>query len=156
MSLVAVVGLAKILSPMIEAAVAGAGAPKTVIGIAIAMLVLMPEALGSDTRRARESAPDEHQPRDRLGAGQHRADDPGGRGRGDLLDIPLVLGLAPKDLVMLVVTFLVSIVTLASGRTHMMQGAVHLVLFATFTLPCLRAVRGAARATARRRTGSRC
>ena len=49
-----------------------------------------------------------------------------------LLDMPLVLGLREKDLVMLVVTFLVSIVTLASGRTHMMQGAVHLVLFATF------------------------
>jgi Ca2+:H+ antiporter len=48
------------------------------------------------------------------------------------LDMPLLLGLGSKDLVMLVITFLVSIITLASGRTHIMQGAVHLVLFATF------------------------
>ena len=46
--------------------------------------------------------------------------------------LPLVLGLEPKDLVMLAVTFLVSAVTLGTGRTHIMQGAVHLVLFAAF------------------------
>jgi hypothetical protein len=33
---------------------------------------------------------------------------------------------------MLAVTFLVSAVTLGTGRTYMMQGAVHLVLFAAF------------------------
>jgi Ca2+:H+ antiporter len=49
-----------------------------------------------------------------------------------ILDYPLVLGLAPKDLVMLALTFLVSAVTLGTGRTQVMQGAVHLVLFATF------------------------
>ena len=42
-SLVAVVGLAKILSPSIERAVAAAGAPRAVVGIVIAMLVLLPE-----------------------------------------------------------------------------------------------------------------
>jgi len=46
--------------------------------------------------------------------------------------LPLVLGLASKELALLVLTFVVSAVTLASGRTHMMQGAVHLVVFATF------------------------
>ena len=43
LSLVVVVGLAKALNPAIEAAVKAVGAPKTVVGIAIAMLVLMPE-----------------------------------------------------------------------------------------------------------------
>ena len=33
---------------------------------------------------------------------------------------------------LLAITFLVSTVTLGTGRTHVMQGAVHLVLFATF------------------------
>src|SRR4029078_9246123 len=42
-SLVAVVGLAKMLSPTIEMAVERAGAPRAVVGIAIAMLVLLPE-----------------------------------------------------------------------------------------------------------------
>jgi Ca2+:H+ antiporter len=43
-----------------------------------------------------------------------------------------VLGLAPKDLVLLALTFLVSAITLGTGRTNVMQGAVHLVLFAAF------------------------
>ena len=47
-------------------------------------------------------------------------------------DLPLVLGLEPKDIALLAVTFLVSAVTLGTGRTYMMQGAVHLVLFAAF------------------------
>jgi Ca2+:H+ antiporter len=40
--------------------------------------------------------------------------------------------LEAKDLVLLAVTFLTSAVTLASGRTYVMQGAIHLVLFAAF------------------------
>jgi Ca2+:H+ antiporter len=48
------------------------------------------------------------------------------------LNLPLVLGLEPKDLALLAATLVVSTVTLASGRTHIMQGAVHLVLFAAF------------------------
>ena len=49
-----------------------------------------------------------------------------------VLVLPLVLGLEPKELALLMVTFLTSVVTLGSGRTHMMQGAVHLVIFAAF------------------------
>ena len=37
-----------------------------------------------------------------------------------------------EDLAMLAVTLLLSAVTLGTGRTHMMQGAVHLVVFAAF------------------------
>jgi Ca2+:H+ antiporter len=40
-----------------------------------------------------------------------------------MLDLPLVLGLEAKDLVLLVLAFLVSTITLASGRTNLMQGA---------------------------------
>jgi len=47
-------------------------------------------------------------------------------------DLPLVLGLAPKDVVMLALTLLVSAVTLGTGRTHVMQGAVQLVIFAAY------------------------
>jgi Ca2+:H+ antiporter len=43
LSLAVVVGLAEALNPAIEAGVKAAGAPKTVVGIAIAMLVLLPE-----------------------------------------------------------------------------------------------------------------
>jgi Ca2+:H+ antiporter len=48
------------------------------------------------------------------------------------LQLPLTLGLEAKDIVLLVLTFVVSVITLASGRTNLMQGAVHLVIFAAF------------------------
>jgi Ca2+:H+ antiporter len=44
------------------------------------------------------------------------------------------LGLEGSDLVMLVLTLAVSMITFASGRTHVMQGAVHLVLFLAYVL----------------------
>ncbi len=46
-SLVAVVGLAKILSPDIEHMLAKIGAPKSAIGVAIALLVLLPEGFAA-------------------------------------------------------------------------------------------------------------
>jgi Ca2+:H+ antiporter len=47
---------------------------------------------------------------------------------------PVTLGLEGSDLVMLVLTLAVSMITFASGRTHVMQGAVHLVLFLAYVL----------------------
>jgi Ca2+:H+ antiporter len=67
-SLVAVVGLAKTLSPTIEAGVDAAGAPRAVIGIAIAMLVLAPEASAA-MRAALANRFSQREPRPRLGAG---------------------------------------------------------------------------------------
>ena len=50
-----------------------------------------------------------------------------------VIGIPLELGLdQPKDVIMLALTFVLSAVTLATGRTHVMQGAVHVVMFAAF------------------------
>ncbi len=46
----------------------------------------------------------------------------------------MTLGLEHGDLVMLLLTLAVSIITFASGRTHLMQGAVHLVLFLAYVL----------------------
>jgi len=44
----------------------------------------------------------------------------------------LMLGLDMKDVVLLCLTFLVGSITLGSGRTNVMQGAIHLVLFCAF------------------------
>jgi Ca2+:H+ antiporter len=49
-----------------------------------------------------------------------------------MFHIPLTLGLEPKELVMLTLTFVVGAITLGTGRTNVMQGAVHLVIFAAF------------------------
>ena len=131
-SLVTVVGLAKILSPAIERGLATAGAPRAVLGILIALLVLAPETMAA-VRAARANR---LQTSMNLALGSALASIgltiPVVAVASIAIDLPLVLGLAPKDLVMLAVTFLVSAVTLGTGRTYMMQGAVHLVLFAAF------------------------
>jgi Ca2+:H+ antiporter len=131
-ALVVVVGLAKQLSPVIEAAVTAAGAPKTVIGIAIALLVLLPETWAA-VRAARANR---LQTSMNLALGSALASIgltiPAVVVTATLLELPLVLGLPPKELVLLALTFLVSAITLGTGRTNVMQGAVHLVLFGAF------------------------
>ena len=131
-SLAAVVGLAKVLSPAIERAVLAVQAPPTVIGIAIALVVLMPETWAA-VRAARTNR---LQTSMNLAVGSALASIgltiPVVAMASVALRVPLVLGLEPKDLVMLALTFVVSAVTLGTGRTHMMQGAVHLVIFAAF------------------------
>jgi Ca2+:H+ antiporter len=51
-----------------------------------------------------------------------------------LLGKPLVLGLGPEETVLLLLTLFIGTVTLATGRTTVLQGAVHLVIFAIFLL----------------------
>jgi Ca2+:H+ antiporter len=132
LSLVTVVGLAKMLSPTIERTVEAANAPKAVVGIVIAALVLLPETWAAvSAARA-----------DRLQTSMNLAVGSGLAAIGLTVplvvsaaitfDLPLVLGLPPKEMTLLVVTFLVSTVTLGTGRTYLMQGAVHLVLFSAY------------------------
>ena len=44
----------------------------------------------------------------------------------------LALGLSPASTTLLILTIFVSSVTLATGRTTVLQGAVHLVIFGVF------------------------
>jgi Ca2+:H+ antiporter len=137
LALVAVVGLAKVLSPAIEAAVAASGAPKTVIGIAIALLVLLPETVAA----VRAAHVNRLQTSFNLAYGSALASIgltiPVVAVASLWMGIPLVLGLDAKDLVLLALTFVVSAITLTYGRTHMMHGAVHLVIFAAFAFLAL-------------------
>ncbi|HEY2629967.1 MAG TPA: ionic transporter y4hA [Usitatibacter sp.] len=131
-SLVSVVGLAKALSQSIEDAVDAMGAPKAVLGIAIAMLVLLPETWAA-VRAARANR---LQTSMNLALGSALATIgltiPVVAITAVALNLRLVMGLEARDITILAVTFLVSTVTLSTGRTHVMQGAIHLVLFATF------------------------
>jgi Ca2+:H+ antiporter len=132
LSLLAVVGLAKVLSPTIEDAVEAVDAPRAVVGIAIATLVLLPETWAA----VRAAQANRLQSSMNLAIGSALAciglTVPVVVLASMALDLPLVLGLEPKDMGLLALTFLVSAVTLGAGRTHMMQGAVHLVVFAAF------------------------
>jgi Ca2+:H+ antiporter len=131
-ALVSVVGLAKVMSPGIEAAVVAADAPKAVVGILIAIIVLMPETWAA-IRAARANR---LQTSMNLAIGSALASIgltiPVVVGAAVALDLPLELGLAPKDIAMLALTFVVGAITLGSGRTNVMQGAVHLSIFAAF------------------------
>src|SRR5262249_41162120 len=125
-------------SPAIEHGIAAVGAPRTLIGICIALLVLAPETVAA-VRAARANR---LQTSMNLAIGSALASVgltvPVVAAASVLLGIPLVLGLdTPKDVVMLALTFVVSAVTLGTGRTHVMQGAVHLVMFAAFLVLAL-------------------
>jgi Ca2+:H+ antiporter len=131
-ALVAVVGLAKLLSPSIEAAVKAADAPKAVVGILIALIVLLPETWAA-VRAARANR---LQTSLNLAIGSALASIgltiPAVVVAAVWLQLPLTLGLEAKDMALLALTFVVGAITLGSGRTNMMQGAVHLVIFAAF------------------------
>jgi Ca2+:H+ antiporter len=132
-ALVAVVGLAKVLSPSIESAVRNAGAPPAVVGIAIALLVLLPESIAA----IRAALADRLQTSMNLALGSALATIgltvPVVVAACILLDIPLVLGLDGKDIALLALTFLVCTIGIGSGgRTSIMLGVVQLVIFSAF------------------------
>jgi Ca2+:H+ antiporter len=131
-SLVSVVGLAKMLSPTIEHLVEAAGAPRAVVGIAVAVLVLLPESVAA----ARAAIADRLQTSFNLAIGSALASIgltiPVVVVVAIVFDMPLTLGLGETERYLLLLTFVVSSYTLGSGRTYVMQGVVHLVVFATF------------------------
>lgn len=131
-SLIAVVGLAKLLAPTIQTGVAAIGAPASVVGVAIALLVLLPETVAA----MRAAAANRMQISLNLALGSALAtiglSIPAVAVAAHLLGTPLTLGLPHKEIALLTVTLLVSAITLAGGRATVLQGAVHLVLFGAF------------------------
>ncbi len=132
LGLLVVVGLAKVLSPSIEAAVIRVGAPQATIGVLIAVLVLLPETFAA----VRAAMANRLQTSLNLALGSALASIgltiPAVAITSLLLNTPLQLGLQAKDLVLLTLTFLVTSITLVTGRTSVMQGAIHIVIFAAF------------------------
>ncbi|KMN83016.1 ionic transporter y4hA [Chromobacterium sp. LK11] len=130
--LVGVVSLAKLLSPSIEGFVEAAGAPAAVVGIIIAALVLLPEGLAA----ANAARADRVQTSLNLALGSALASIGLTIPTVALIFVtmgePLILGLENKETIFLVLTLLVSSMSLAVGRTTILQGIVHLVIFASF------------------------
>lgn len=131
-ALVAVVGLGKVVSPSIEEAVADAGLPITVVAVAIALIVLLPESLAA-WRSARRG---QVQTSFNLAYGSAMASIgltiPAVALASWILDTQLQLGLGPVELVLLALTALISVLTLTPGRATLLQGGVHLAVFAGF------------------------
>jgi len=131
-SLVAVVGLAKKLAPSIEAGVQAVSAPIAVVGVVIALLVLLPETLAA----LRAATCNRMQTSLNLALGSALATIgltiPAVAALSVILEVPLELGLPQTEIVLLVLTLLVSTITLAGGSSTVLHGAVHLVLFGAF------------------------
>jgi Ca2+:H+ antiporter len=131
-ALVAVVGLAKVETPPIQAGVAAVGFPPSFVGVVIALLVLLPETLSA----ARAASRDRIQTSLNLAFGSAMASIgltiPVIALASIWLEGPLVLGLDATQMVLLAVTVVVAILTVVPGRATRLQGAVHLVLLAAF------------------------
>jgi Ca2+:H+ antiporter len=131
-SLVAVVALAKALTPTLERGIAAVGAPRSVVGIVIAGLVLLPEGLAA----YRAATVNRLQTSMNLALGSVLATIgltiPAVASVAILLSKPLTLGLDAKEELLLAVTLIVCLLTIGTGRTTVLQGIVHLVLFAVF------------------------
>jgi Ca2+:H+ antiporter len=132
LALIGVVGLAKLLSPAIKSGVEAISAPPAVIGIAIALLVLLPETLAA-LRAARRN---EIQTSLNLALGSALATIgltiPAVGALAVAIGLTLDLGLPAKEIVLLALTLLVGAITVIGGQATVLQGTVHLVLFAVF------------------------
>jgi Ca2+:H+ antiporter len=128
-SLAVVVGLAEALSPAIEAGVKTVGAPKIVVGIAIAMLVLLPEGYAA-VRAARANR---LQSSLNLALGSALASIgltiPAVAAIAIFFNLPLSLGISSLNMTLMYLTFFIGALTLAIGRTTLLQGVVHLIIF---------------------------
>ena len=131
-SLVAVVLLAKNLSPVMGALLADWGAPPAVLGVLIAALILAPEGLAA----VRAAKADRVQTSLNLALGSALATIgltiPAVAILSIVADMPIGLGLDAKSTVLLFLSLIVSVQTLANGRTTVLQGVIHLMLFAIY------------------------
>ena len=127
-----VVLLAKSLAPTLEHAVAAAGAPQALVGIIIAIVVLLPEGVAA-FRAARANR---LQTSINLALGSALA--------SIGLTIPVVavislstgwsltLGLDAKSMILLLLSLMITTISLGTGRTTIMQGTIHCVIFAVY------------------------
>lgn len=133
-SLVAVVLLAKALSSSLDHGIAAAGLPSSFVGVVIATIVLLPEGIAA----AKSAVKNQLQNSINLALGSAIASIgltiPTVAIVSLLLDQKLSLGISPANSTLLVLTLFVGTLTLGTGRTTVLQGAIHLVIFAVFLL----------------------
>ncbi len=131
-ALIAVVGLAKVESPSIEAGVRAAGFPASFVGVVIALLVLLPESIAA----IRAASRNRMQISLNLAIGSAIASIgltiPAIALASLWVDTPLVLGLSPLQIVLAALTVVMTVLTIVPGRATRMQAVVHLAVFAAF------------------------
>jgi Ca2+:H+ antiporter len=131
-ALCAVVLLAKLFAVVVTAGVSAVGAPAGVTGVIIALIVLTPEAIAA----VRAASRDDLQKSLNLALGSSLATIgltiPAMAAANIFLQRPLILGLDPRDMTLIVMTLAASMLTFGTGRTNVLFGFLHLVIFGTF------------------------
>jgi Ca2+:H+ antiporter len=131
-SLLAVVLLAKKFSATVDAVTAMVGAPPAFAGVVVALLILLPESVAAVGAARRNDL----QKSINLALGSSLATIgltvPAVAVVAYTLEKQLVLGLNAPGMVLLVLTFVVSMLTFGTGRTNILFGLVHMLVFAVF------------------------
>jgi Ca2+:H+ antiporter len=132
--MVPLVFLAEHLAHPVDALLDAMHAPVVLGGVVIALLVATPEAVGA----VRAAAANHLQRSMNIFLGSVLSTIsltiPAMIVLNQFTGAKIVLGLQDGNAVMLVLTLLVSVVTFSSGRTNVLQGAIHLVLFGAYIL----------------------
>ncbi|PQA91369.1 Ca2+:H+ antiporter [Chryseobacterium piscicola] len=130
--LIIVVMLAKGLSGSIEDMVQSMGAPKSLVGVIIAAVILLPEGVAA-IRAARNN---QIQSSLNLALGSALASIglsiPAISAVSIMYDIPLVLGLDKKDIILLTLSVFIVMLSLSRGKTNVLYGTVLLVNLAAY------------------------
>src|SRR5262245_56260135 len=132
--IVPIILLSKQISVPIDFGVSVFGAPQAVVGFLVAALILSPESLAA----TRAALANQLQRSINLLLGSVLASIsltiPAVLAIGLFTERTVVLGLAPVDSILLVLTLAISTLTFASGRTNVLLGAVHLILFCAYLM----------------------
>jgi Ca2+:H+ antiporter len=131
-SLAAVVLLGKSLAPSIESAVVGVGAPKSLVGVIIATVVLLPEGLAA----LRAAKKNRIQTSLNLSLGSALASIgltiPAVAIVSLTANLTLTLGIDTKSMVLLILSIFTVMLSFATGRTNILQGVVLLVILSVY------------------------
>lgn len=135
LSLFGVIMLAKFLSPAFQSALHQMGAPAATSGLVIAVIVLMPEALAAVHSAKKNNLQTSLNLALGSGAASVALTIPVVAIYSIMTKTPLVLGLQQKEMAFLILTFLISGLTLSTGKSTALQGLVHLfILLAYFVV----------------------
>ena len=136
-ALLAVVLLAKTLASPLEIAITSISLPRAVVGVVVAALVLAPESLAA-YRAARRNR---LQTSLNLALGSALATIgltiPTVATAAVIEGWPLSLGISSREITLLAISLITTMLSFSTGRTTILQGAVHLVLLATYLFTIL-------------------
>lgn len=131
-ALLAVVLLAKKFSVVVDVVTAKIGAPPAFAGVLVAVLILLPEGVAAISAARKNDL----QKSINLALGSSLATIgltiPAVALAAYALDKQLVLGLGNQEMLILLLTFMLSMLTFGTGRTNILFGMVHMVVFAVF------------------------